>query len=118
MYENIFNNSIIEVEKETTDKELEALKEAYPTSIVLRENSQFLKLLYSKLNSTNKFNELRNYINKFNNKENIKIDNINKFEKINYGKYTNYYTNFLNSKLENSCAGNSEYSLEKRTKYA
>lgn len=120
MCENIFNNSIIEVEKETTDIELKALREAYPASIILRENSPFLKLLYSKLNSTNKFNELKNYLGSVNQKNNteIQIEKVHKSEKINYGKFENYYTNFFNFEMKNLYAGNLEYTLEKKVKSA
>lgn len=40
--ESIFNNAIIEVEKDTTDEELEEIRKCYPASKIFREDDEEL----------------------------------------------------------------------------
>ena len=37
--ESIFNNAIIEVEKDTTDEELEEIRKCYPASKIFRDET-------------------------------------------------------------------------------
>jgi hypothetical protein len=65
---------VIELDATATKEDIEFFKEEYPNSIVLKENSPFLKLIYSKLNSDSKISDLKKEIEQISKEEEIVID--------------------------------------------